>query len=170
VFEATNSARLAPRASRVVFEITTAIRATDVCYRTVTDEHPRCVRLPAASRACAHVHRSILRLIFADESRVFTTPDPLRRPQLTQRWTFARWQRSSYVLSSIRGDEGETSLTLLSPHLLRSPRFPESECSGSAKTTMCFAPREKVQRVCDPKRLPSIKPSAPMHLRTSGGT
>jgi len=28
---------------------TITIRATDFCYRTVTDEYPRCVRLPAAS-------------------------------------------------------------------------------------------------------------------------
>jgi hypothetical protein len=75
------------------YGITIAIRATDICYRTVTDEYPRCVRLPAAFDELALVlHRPLLRMAFADESRVS------RRPT-----RFDVFLRSPWALSSPRG-------------------------------------------------------------------
>ena len=122
------------------------------------DEYPRCVRLTAASTRRSEndlvLHRPILRLAFADESRVS------RRPT-----RFDDFLRSPWALSSPRGhSEEKPPLTPLSPHLIWIVRSPDDDLLARPKITTCSAPRERWQSVCD-RRAPSLdRTNAPLHL------
>jgi len=129
-------------------EITTAIRATDFCYRTDTDEYPRCVRLPAATTS--------LRPWCIDQSSDW--PSRMNRAFHDARLASTPPSHSPWCVVFTAAIRTETSLTLLSPHGSARVGF-RRRASGSAKITTCSAPRERWQSARDPKRLPSIEPT-----------
>jgi len=87
-------------------EITIAIRATDFCYRTDTDEYPRCVRLPAATTS--------LRPWCIDQSSDW--PSRMNRAFHDARLASTPPARSPWCVVFTAAIRTETSLTLLSPH------------------------------------------------------
>lgn len=147
--EATDSTRLAPRVSRAFPRSRSRFVRPTSAIEPSYDEYPRCVRLTAASTSLwLLLHRPILRLAFADESRVSRRPtrfDDFR--SLPVGVVFTTWTSRMRTISDapVASPVGSSGVPV--------------RRSGSAKITTCSAPREKWQSVRDPRRLPSIEPT-----------